>query len=83
MVDLPTKVALESALSNADAAHEEYERATLNGVVDERWAGFYAAYLIGRFGDFALPSRLAALIEESEEDDWSVVAEHLLTKLRS
>lgn len=44
---------LERALSAAGAAHHDYEQKTLNGVRDELWPGFYAAYVLGRLGDFA------------------------------
>jgi hypothetical protein len=85
MADLPSKSALEQALVAASASHDEYERILLKGVVDEGWAGFCAAYVLGRFGEFATASRLAELLEEVEEtDDWTAVAaEHVLAKLRS
>jgi hypothetical protein len=47
---------------------------------------FYAAYVLGRLGDFVVASRLAALLSEVEEtdDDWdATVADHVLMKLRS
>jgi hypothetical protein len=85
MADLPSRAQLETALAAADAAHREYERGALKGVADELWSGFVAAYVIGRLGEFAPPSRLAALIEEVEAStDWpAAAADHLLTKLRS
>ena len=85
MADLPSKSAIEVALGAANALHLEYERVILKGVVDGQWAGFCAAYLLGRLGEFAAPSRLAQLLAEVEDgDDWaSAAAEHLVTKLRS
>jgi len=85
MVDLPAKSDLERALVAASAFHEEYERAALGGVVDERWAGFCAAFVLGRLGDFSTASRLAQLLEEvSEGEEWAAeAAEHIVTKLRS
>lgn len=85
MADLPSKSAIIVALVAANLLHDEYERVVLKGFVDEHWAGFYAAYLLGRLGEFAAPSRLAQLLAEVEEgDDWApAAAEHLLTKLRS
>ena len=85
MADLPSRTALASALANADALHDEYERVALKGVVDVAWAGFYAAYVLGRVGDFVEASRFAALLEEVDADtDWpGTAAEYVLTKLRS
>lgn len=85
MADLPTKATLEQALIAASALHDEYERAILKGVVDDRWAGFCAAYLLGRLGDFAAAGRLAGLLAEvSETENWAAAAaEHVLAKLRS
>jgi len=85
MADLPSKSALEQALAAASASHDEYERVVLKGVVDEAWAGFCAAYVLGRLGEFATASRLAGLLEEVEEvENWAAIAaEHVLAKLRS
>jgi hypothetical protein len=54
-------------------------------VRDDLWAGFYAAFALGRLGDFAAASRLAALLEEVDApSNWSeAAAEHVLTQLRS
>ncbi len=84
MADLPSKSALEQALAAAGASHDEYERVVLKGVVDDTWAGFWAAYVLGRLGDFTPASRLAELLEEvANVDDWAAVADHVLAKLRS
>jgi hypothetical protein len=85
MADLPSREALVSALVAADTAHEEYERIVLKGIPDDRWAGFYAAYIIGRLGEFAGAGRLALLLEEVEDGtSWvRAAADHVLTKLRS
>ena len=85
MADFPSKSSLRDALAAAVPLHDDYERTILMGVVDERWAGFYAAYIIGRLGEFASPGRVAGLLEEvADQDDWpAVAAAHLLTKLRS
>ena len=85
MADLPSKSALAQALSAAASAHHEYERTALKGVRDDLWAGFYAAFVLGRLGDFAAASRLAALLEEVDApSNWSeAAAEHVLTQLRS
>lgn len=85
MVDLPAKSDIETALVAASAFHDEYERVVLEGVVDERWAGFCAAFVLGRLGDFASASRLAKLLEEVQDsEDWAAeAADHIVTKLRS
>ena len=85
MADLPSRSALAQALSAASSAHHEYERTALKGVRDDLWAGFYAAFVLGRLGDFAAASRLAALLEEVDApSNWSeAAAEHVLTQLRS
>jgi hypothetical protein len=86
MADLPSKSALAAALSAAGPAHHEYEQVVLKGMQDELWSGFYAAYALGRLGDFAAASRLAGLLEEVEgnDDDWAeAAAAHVLRKLRS
>ena len=85
MADLPSKSALAQALSAAGSAHHDYERIALKGVRDDLWPGFYAAFVLGRLGDFAAASRLATLLEEVDvPSNWSeAAAEYVLTKLRS
>ncbi|MEJ0097239.1 MAG: hypothetical protein WDM84_04020 [Bauldia sp.] len=85
MADLPSHATLEQTLAAAGAAHEDYERGVLKGVVDPQWAGFYAAYVLGRLGDFAPAGRLATLLAEVDaEGEWeATAAEHVLMKLRS
>ena len=85
MADLPSRELLEEALTAAGAAHDDYERAALKGMVDDRWSGFYAAYVLGRTGEFTAASRLAALLTEVDAgEDWSAVAaNHVLMKPRS
>ncbi len=85
VADLPSKSALAGALAAAGAAHHDYEKFVLKGVRDELWAGFYAAFALGRLGEFTAASRLAALLEEVDTaDDWAPqAAEHVLNKLRS
>jgi len=85
MADLPSRALLEAALAAADAAHTEYERIVLKGVADNQWPGFFAAYVLGRLGEFTQGSRLAFLIGEVDADsDWpAAAADHVLMKLRS
>ena len=85
MADLPSDSALAEALSAAGSAHHEYEQTALKGVRDELWAGFYAAFVLGRLGDFTAASTLAALLEEVDApSNWSAAAaEHVATTLRA
>lgn len=85
MADLPSKSELAQALSAAASAHHEFELTALKGARDDLWAGFYAAFVLGRLGDITAASRLAALLEEVDApSNWSeAAAEHVLTKLRS
>lgn len=85
MADLPSRESLAAALMQAAEVHDDYERVVLKGVVDERWSGFYAAYVLGRVGDFTGPGRLAVLLEEVlMGEDWPLdAADHVLVKLRS
>ena len=85
MADLPNRAQLEQALAAAGSFHDDYERTVLKGIADQQWAGFYAAYVLGRIGDFTPASRLAVLLEEVEADeDWALTAaDHVLMKLRS
>jgi uncharacterized protein len=64
MANLPLASAITETLSAAASAHHEYEQTALKGVRDDLWAGFYAAFVLGRLGDFTAASRLAALLEE-------------------
>ena len=43
---------------SAGQAHHDYEAHFLRGVRDEHWAGWYAAYVLGRLGDFTTPTML-------------------------
>jgi uncharacterized protein len=85
VADLPSDSAIAEALSAAGSAHHQYEQTALKGVRDELWAGFYAAFVLGRLGDFTAASRLAALLEEVDApSNWSqAAAEHVATTLRA
>ena len=52
MTNPPFESDLAEVLSAAGSTHHEYEQTALNGVRDELWAGFYAAFVLGRLGDF-------------------------------
>jgi hypothetical protein len=83
MNDRPSQEQLSKALDAAGSAHHEYQTNALRGVRDERWAGWYAAYTLGRLGDFVSPSDLAQWLEASPAvDDWSAAAaEYVIGKL--
>jgi len=83
MADKPSTNELATALTAAGSAHHEYETESLGGVRDKQWAAFYAAFLLGRLGDFALPSALTRWLEEAPAgEDWSTsTAEHVLKQL--
>jgi hypothetical protein len=54
------------------ASKEYYEQNSLGGERDAQWPGFYAAYVLGRVGDFAAPSALAGWLDSAPGgDDWA------------
>ncbi len=75
MTGQPSQEQLTQALAAAGSAHHEYEQNSLGGTRDEQWAGWYAAYVLGRLGDFVPPSALAPWLEETPAaSDWSASA---------
>ena len=75
MSAIPTRQALGEALSAAASGHHEYEQAILSGVYDEQWPGWYAAYVLGRLGDFTLPSNLTKWLQAATADGpWAPAA---------
>ncbi len=84
MSKLPSQGELSALLAETWESHREFQEVYLKGVRDELWAGWYAAYLIGRLGPIMPPSRLAMLLEsvDADHDVWTdVAAEKLLTVL--
>lgn len=81
--NLPTKEGLTEALKAAGAAHHEYERTILHGVRHEEWATFYAAYVLGRLGDFAAPSMMTKWLTEAPlTENWAEsAAAHILSEI--
>lgn len=79
----PSREKLAQALGAAGSAHHDYEQNALAGVRDEQWAGFYAAYVLGRLGDFATPSSLVGWLERApSDDDWAEsAADYVLEQL--
>ena len=66
---------LVAALAAAGQSHHEYEKNALAGVRDAQWSGYYAAYVLGRLGDFAPPTALAKWLEETgESSHWAEAA---------
>ena len=64
---------LKDAIDQASQAHMPYESNALNGVRDERWSGWYAAYILGRVGDVCTPTDLAKWLEGP--DGWGLEQE--------
>lgn len=75
---------LIAALEEAGRTHHEYEQVALGGERDELWAGFYAAYVLGRLGDFMTPTALARVLEVVEGDPWpEAAADDIIVELSS
>ena len=71
----PTKAQLIAALARAGELHHSYEKVYLAGERDERWAGFYAAYVLGRYGDFERPELVAEQLEKTPvSENWAADA---------
>ena len=81
----PTREALEKALAAAGKAHHDYETHILGGVRDEQWPGWYAAYVLGRLGDFTSPSQLSEWLATAPNDDsWAAsAASFVLSQLKT
>ena len=79
----PSQDDLTRALSNAGTAHHEYEQVALGGNRDEQWSAFYAAYALGRIGDFIAPTALSHWLEEAPAaENWAAsAAGYVLTRL--
>ena len=72
MTSIPTEGQLRDALVSAGQAHHDYQENFLDGVHDEQWPGWYAAYVLGRLGDFTTPTMLTRQLEAvTGEGDWS------------
>lgn len=77
----PSEDELTQALAAAAAAYHDYEQVCLGGKLDEQWPGFYAAYALGRLGDFVAPSMLNKWLEETPTgDDWPTSAAVYIVK---
>ena len=75
MAPIPSESDLTQALAAAARAHHDYEQVVLAGQRDEQWAGFYAAFVLGRVGDFASPSDLVAWLRAAPaSEEWAASA---------
>jgi len=71
---MPGRDELVAALRAAGTAHHDYETNSLNGQRDMHWAGWYAAYVLGRLGEFTTPAQLTAWLESAGGEDWADAA---------
>ena len=75
VLDEPSREELVKAIQAASAAHHEFEANVLHGERDEQWAGWYAAYMLGRLGDFVSASTLTEWVSTApDSDEWSSTA---------
>ena len=83
MATNPTHDQLAEALAAAASAHHDFEKNALNGLPDEQWPGWYAAYVLGRLGDFTTPTTLAGWLKNvSADSDWAAAAaQHVASRL--
>ena len=83
MTEFPSEADLADALTAAASAHHNYEQETLKGVRDAQWSGFYAAFALGRLGEFATPDVLVRLLEDAPgRGDWaSEASRHVIREL--
>lgn len=71
----PSESDIAAALERAAGLHHEYERKYLKGKRDNLWSGFYAAYVLGRCGEFISAEELARHIESVPvSDNWNAEA---------
>lgn len=82
-MDKPSRAELVKALQAAGAAHHDFEVNALRGIHDEQWSGWYAAYVLGRLGDFVTPTILAGWLSAAPaSDDWpSSTADYIEERL--
>jgi len=62
------KEKLIEILRKAGTAHGDYETNILNGVYDDNWPAWYAAYVVGALGiEVIKPAKLTKLLEEAHK----------------
>ena len=72
MRPIPSEKEIAAALASAGTAHHDYESRFLGGESDQQWPGWYAAYVLGRLGDFTSPTELSSLLESApSEGEWA------------
>ena len=70
---MPTLGEIEAALKGAASSHHEFEKVYLEGVHDENWPAYYAAFVLGRLDNLdIMPSKLTALLHEVSADNWTM-----------
>ncbi len=79
----PSKNELSVALSEAGPIHHDYETVILKGIRDKNWSSFYAAYALGKLGNFVSTSKFCTWLEEVPiTEHWTEsAAELVLSKL--
>ncbi len=84
-MEKPSQEELTKALQAASTAHHDFETNVLQGVRDEQWPGWYAAYVLGRLGDFVSASTLSNWLSNAPaSDDWPHgAAAHVEEQLRA
>ena len=82
-MDKQSREELVKALQAASAAHHDFEVNALQGIHDEQWPGWYAAYVLGRLGDFVTPTTLAGWLSAAPaSNDWpSSTADYIEERL--
>lgn len=83
MTSLPTHRQLVAALYSAQKAHHEFESNFLGGKRHIQWAGWYAAYVLGRLGDFSTPTLMTHWLEDVlAEEHWAKnAADYILRQI--
>jgi hypothetical protein len=79
MASIPTKKEILRTLAAAARTHHEFQENSLNGIRHEGWAWWYAAYILGRLGEFTTPTLLTKWLEEIDDaKNWFKAAtEHI------
>ena len=81
MATQPTVNEIREALLAAGSAHHDYESNHLSGQRDAQWSGWYAAYVLGRLGDFTTPTRLVEWLESTPSGgEWAESAAELVVR---
>lgn len=83
MTDKITQTVIIQVLEHAADAHHEFEKNYLQGKPDVHWAGWYAAYTLGKLGNFTKPSLLTRWLERvPTQGSWNKqAAQMILTEI--